>query len=368
MSGKIKNTGRKSCSIRELAAHIGLSTCTVSKVLNDRAGKKIPKETQERVLAAARELNYVPNVNAQRLFQRRSGVIGLLVPARPIAPGNVFGDSHFVDILSGMEPLLEESGHHLMLLFRNEERRPDETYARLFRAGTIDGLLIWGTVPESTLCAELEADSLPYLFITCRPPDLAPEAVNWVASDYRASAREVTSAMLRAGCRKLLYLAGPENSSVAAEMRRGVDDALAGTGVGLSSRSSLYTPGEARKVALDALRREPFDGILNVSRDMAPGILDAAAELGLDGGNFRMATIDCAASRPRLSCELATGLADDLAIGRAAIESLLELIGGKTARVGKRIPGCTVLNPRFFPEAAVSSPWPAGPAFPAVRG
>ena len=99
---------RSSCSIRELAKYVGLSTCTVSKVLNNCAGKKIPQATQQRVLAAARELDYVPNVNAQRLFQRRSGVIGLLVPANPLTPGNVFGDAHFVDILGGMEPLLED--------------------------------------------------------------------------------------------------------------------------------------------------------------------------------------------------------------------------------------------------------------------
>ena len=136
MNGKEYPAGR-SCSIRDLARYVGLSTCTVSKVLNNWAGRKIPPATQERVLAAARELNYVPNVNAQRLFRRRSGVIGLLVPAHPMTPGNVFGDSHFVDILSGMEPRLEESDYHLMLLFRNEEKRPDESYQRLFRAGTI---------------------------------------------------------------------------------------------------------------------------------------------------------------------------------------------------------------------------------------
>ena len=46
---------RSSCSIRELAKYVGLSTCTVSKVLNNCAGKKIPQATQQRVLAAARE-------------------------------------------------------------------------------------------------------------------------------------------------------------------------------------------------------------------------------------------------------------------------------------------------------------------------
>ena len=71
----------KNCTIRELARYVGLSTCTVSKVLNDHSGAlSIPESTRRKVREAARELNYVPNVNAQRFFKRRSSVIGLLVP------------------------------------------------------------------------------------------------------------------------------------------------------------------------------------------------------------------------------------------------------------------------------------------------
>ncbi|MBS1368515.1 MAG: LacI family DNA-binding transcriptional regulator [Lentisphaeria bacterium] len=340
---------RRSCSIRELAKYVGLSTCTVSKVLNNRAGKKIPPATQERVLAAAKELDYVPNVNAQRLFQRRSGVIGLLVPASPLTSGNVFGDTHFVDILSGMEPILEESGYHLMLLFRNEKRRPEERYLKLFRAGTIDGLLIWGAFPGCEYHTELEENGVPYLFITSTPANAAPGGVNLVASDYRTTAREVTGAMLRAGCRRFLYLAGPEKSSVTAAMRRGVDEALAGSGAELVVRFSRYMPDEARDAALAAWKEQPFDGILNVSRDTAPGILEAADSLGIGGESLRMATLDCAANRPLLPQEVAAGQVNDLAIGRIAIESLLELIERKSSRVEKLIPGTPAVNPRFFP-------------------
>ena len=349
MNGKEYPAGR-SCSIRDLARYVGLSTCTVSKVLNNRAGRKIPPATQERVLAAARELNYVPNINAQRLFRRRSGVIGLLVPAHPMTPGNVFGDSHFVDILSGMEPRLEESDYHLMLLFRNEEKRPDESYQRLFRAGTIDGLLIWGASPECGYHRELEENGMPYLFITSTPAAEDSVQVNTVARDYRRTAAEVTGAMVRAGCRKLLYLAGPEKSSVTAAMRLGVDDALAGSGVRLVTRFSRYVPDEARNAAFEALKREQFDGILNVSRDMTPGVLEAAEAFGTGGDMLRMATLDCASNRPLLPQELAAGQVDDLSIGRAAIDSLIELIERKTARISKRIPGTLAVNPRFFTD------------------
>ena len=301
MNGKEHPAGR-SCSIRDLARYVGLSTCTVSKVLNNRAGRKIPPATQERVLAAARELNYVPNVNAQRLFRRRSGVIGLLVPAHPMTPGNVFGDSHFVDILSGMEPRLEESDYHLMLLFRNEEKRPDESYQRLFRAGTIDGLLIWGASPECGYHRELEENGMPYLFITS-----TPAAEDSVQANTVASVRLVT-------------------------------------------RFSRYVPDEARNAAFEALKREQFDGILNVSRDMTPGVLEAAEAFGTGGDMLRMATLDCASNRPLLPQELAAGQVDDLSIGRAAIDSLIELIERKTARISKRIPGTLAVNPRFFTD------------------
>lgn len=53
---------------------------------------------------------------------------------------------------------------------------------------------------------------MPYLFITSTPAAEDSVQVNTVASDYRRTAAEVTGAMVRAGCRKLLYLAGPEKA------------------------------------------------------------------------------------------------------------------------------------------------------------
>ena len=344
---------RSSCSIRELAKYVGLSTCTVSKVLNNCAGKKIPQATQQRVLAAARELDYVPNVNAQRLFQRRSGVIGLLVPANPLTPGNVFGDAHFVDILGGMEPLLEENGYHLMLLFRNGERRPEERYWKLFRAGTIDGLLLWGASPEFGCFCELEENKAPYVFITNRPLDVSADGVNFVASDYRAVAHDVAGALLRAGCRKLLYLAGPEQSSVTTAMRQGVDEALAQSGAELFVHYSRYMPEDAREALFAAGKRSfRFDGVLCASREMVPGVLEAAHPAG--GGcelPFQLATLDAPARAALLPQEIAMGKMEDSTVGKVAVSSLLDLISGENSRIHRLIPGTTVENPRILPRA-----------------
>ena len=135
----------KNCTIRELARYVELSTCTVSKVLNDPTGElAIPEGTRRKVREAARELNYVPNVNAQRFFKRRSSVIGLLVPPQEEMGHNVFHDTHFVDILSGIEKVLSTTSYNLLLLFNRPEYKAGNRYEAMFSSGFVDGLLIWG--------------------------------------------------------------------------------------------------------------------------------------------------------------------------------------------------------------------------------
>src|ERR1700688_4915904 len=75
------STGTTSISLKELAQHLGLSSATVSLVINRSPGaKSIPPTTQDRVRKAARELNYRPNLMARSLRQKRSFTIGVVVP------------------------------------------------------------------------------------------------------------------------------------------------------------------------------------------------------------------------------------------------------------------------------------------------
>ena len=68
-------------SLKRLAEHLGLSSAAVSRVLNGTpAARSIPQPTQERIFAAARELNYRPNLFARSLRHRRSQTIRVLVP------------------------------------------------------------------------------------------------------------------------------------------------------------------------------------------------------------------------------------------------------------------------------------------------
>lgn len=214
---------KKSCTIRELARHVGLSTCTVSRVLNHRSGElPIPEKTQERIREAARALNYVPNVNAQRFFKRRSNVIGLLVPPQEEMGHNAFNDTHFVEILSGIEKALCRTGYNLLLLFNRPEFQENNHYAGLFQSGFLDGLLIWGVHRSDRYWNELAALSGPRIFLTSLPGAEGSASLSFVASDYEHSAFGIVSHLLEKGRRSFCWLAGKEDTSIIPQLEAGI--------------------------------------------------------------------------------------------------------------------------------------------------
>ena len=74
-------TERKKAGIRDIAAEAGVSTTTVSYVLNKVEGKSISPETRERIIAAAKKLNYTPNAAARLLRTGRTQIVSVRLTA-----------------------------------------------------------------------------------------------------------------------------------------------------------------------------------------------------------------------------------------------------------------------------------------------
>src|SRR5258708_35988596 len=88
---------------------VGLSPAAVSRVLKGSpAAKSIPKATQERILAAARQLNYRPNLLARSVRRGRSHTVGVLVPA--------VSEGYATLVLSGLAHGLLQAGYFYYLI------------------------------------------------------------------------------------------------------------------------------------------------------------------------------------------------------------------------------------------------------------
>ena len=331
----MSDPAKKSCTIRELARHVGLSTCTVSRVLNHRSGElPIPEKTQERIREAARALNYVPNVNAQRFFKRRSNVIGLLVPPQEEMGHNAFNDTHFVEILSGIEKALCRTGYNLLLLFNRPEFQENNHYAGLFQSGFLDGLLIWGVHRSDRYWNELAALSGPRIFLTSLPGAEGSASLSFVASDYEHSAFGIVSHLREKGRRSFCWLAGKEDTSIIPQLEAGIRRA----GVRIppeAIRYSDYTEADGERLAAELLATGRYDAVVATAPQLARGASRCIA------ARYPAAAVGCfdGQSSTRLATDrFITALTNDYEIGVTALEKLVARIEGGKEPVQLKIP------------------------------
>ncbi len=98
------NGNHRNISLKELAAHLGLSITSLSLVLNDKPGaNSIPQETKDRIFEAAEKFNYRPNYFARSLRAQRSFTFGVIVPE--------LSDGYTAMVLNGVESALATEGY-----------------------------------------------------------------------------------------------------------------------------------------------------------------------------------------------------------------------------------------------------------------
>jgi len=142
---KISETPRGSISIKKLAEHLGLSSATVSLVINrSPSAKSIPHRTQERVRAAARKFNYRPNLMARSLRQKRSFTVGVMVPE--------ISEGYSASVLSGIEDHLFQEGYFCFVVSHRHRRDLIEEYAFLLQQRAAEGIIAVDTICSGT-CA-----------------------------------------------------------------------------------------------------------------------------------------------------------------------------------------------------------------------
>lgn len=125
-------------SLKQLAAHLGLDPATVSVVLNDVPGRSIPQKTRDRIKAAAKELNYQPNLLARSLRSRQSKTIGILVPE--------LGDGYHTQVMSGIGDYLIQSGYFYFTAHHRHKPELIAEYTRMFIGRGAQGIIAVDTL------------------------------------------------------------------------------------------------------------------------------------------------------------------------------------------------------------------------------
>src|ERR1700733_1937400 len=125
--------GHQRVSLKQLAAHLGLNPATVSVVLNDVPGRSIPQTTRDRIKAAAKAMNYQPNLLARSLRNRRTLTIGILVPE--------LGDGYHTQVMSGIGDQLIQAGYFYFTAHHRHKPNLVEEYTRMLIGRGAQGLI-----------------------------------------------------------------------------------------------------------------------------------------------------------------------------------------------------------------------------------
>jgi len=129
-----KNPKENIVTLKEVANHVGLTAGTVSAVLNNSAASRsIPESTRQRILAAARELNYRPNMLARSLRVQRTYTIGVILQE--------IGDAYGSTVVSGIEEVLSERDFFFLTVAHRHDKRLLRTYSDLLISRGVEGFI-----------------------------------------------------------------------------------------------------------------------------------------------------------------------------------------------------------------------------------
>jgi LacI family transcriptional regulator len=131
-----ENSGseKRPVSLKDLAAHLGLSPSTLSLVLNERpAARSIPQATKDRIFAAARGLNYRPHFLARSLRTQRSHTLGVLVPE--------ISGGYTAEVMAGIEECLLKVGYFYIIACHRHKPELLDGYPNLFVDRCVEGII-----------------------------------------------------------------------------------------------------------------------------------------------------------------------------------------------------------------------------------
>jgi DNA-binding LacI/PurR family transcriptional regulator len=182
-------------TIRDVAKACGVSTATVSNVLNNTG--KVGRKTHRSVLAAVKRLAYVPNVHARHLASHDSRTMGIIV--------SDIENPFFPEIIKSFEKRVRQLGYDTILRDTNYDPRRTREAAERMMEHNVRGVAVMTSEISLHLIQELVRRKIAVTFL-----DLAPirEYVSNLRVDYFSGMEQLVKHLYDHGHRKIALVAG----------------------------------------------------------------------------------------------------------------------------------------------------------------
>lgn len=203
-------------TITDVAREAGVSTGTVSHVLND--SRDVSAERRERVIRAVQTLGYVPNLLAQSLRRNRATLIGLCVPHA------AFG--YFVALSEAFEGLAAEQGYDILHVFSRQDSATELHRVETLLRFDIGGLLLLPSWEPAETLERLARAAVPTVILD-RP--IEDPRFDHVRVDVRPAMRKLALELAARGHRRLAFISPNPQRLISRHRIAGLREGLAGT-------------------------------------------------------------------------------------------------------------------------------------------
>lgn len=262
---------RHPVTLQMVAERVGLTKGTCSAVLNkSAASQSVPPHTHERILHAARELNYRPSFYARNLGVKRTYMIGVVTQE--------IGDFYGSPIISGIELYLRQKNYVFLTVAVRDNPKLLETYSHLLFDRGVEGLITVDTLIDRPL-------PLPAIAI---PGHCRVEGVTNILLDHRKAAWLALKHLTELGHREIAFMKGAAESPDSQDRWEAIREVA--EELGIPMRAELIVQLEGRDAtpqlgypfAVQLLSRgRPFTGLFAYNDIAAIGAILAFQEAGL---------------------------------------------------------------------------------------
>lgn len=313
-------TSRPLPTMRDVAAHAGVSPMTVSRTL--RGDPKVSPELRGKVLASVEALSYRTNDAARSLKAgRASGLIGLAVTN--------LANPFYSELALGVETEAADHGYRVLLGNTGEDLDREKLLIEDFASRRVRGVVV---VPATAAHGHLDPaalDGMPVVLATSPPNG---PAVDSVTLDDFAATRAAVLSLIDEGHRRIGFLGLPETLWTGRERLRGYLAALAERG--LADDPSLYSAGTAGEY-------QPVAGMAHLARLPDPptavfaannrSTVAACRHVHDHGRPLRICGFDDVPSAELFAMPLTVVTYSPAEMGRAAARLLMDRISGAAA-------------------------------------
>ena len=266
-------------TIKEVAKEANVSTSTVSRVISDSS--QISEKTKEKVREVIKRLNYKPNAIAASLANKKTRIIGVVLPSEA---QDLFYNPFFLKAMQGMSSYAKKKKYYITYAFSDDDEEEVNYIKDFITSNLIAGVCLLRIKTHDKSINYLKKSGFPFVVIG-RPEE--PESMLWVDNDNFNATYNLMNTLIKKGHKEIAFLGAKEELTVTKDRLKGYKVACEINGLKCISQNIVmrneFSEEEGFSGGVELFKKSNPTAVLVQDDLLAFGLLKALKSEGIEG-------------------------------------------------------------------------------------